>query len=130
MLPSVCFSLLSLLAVLATCFEDIIQNEPRSSALEKRQLPKATWGPYVDLGYTKSQFVKLSTIYSPGYPPSNNKGTIFLWPGLWDRKNQNKADLVQTVTEYYGTTRQLAATCSPSAGEWVRYIVIWNRPLT
>src|ERR1700760_2479469 len=131
MLLSVGFVLLSLLAILAACFDDTIQNEPRTLALEKRQLlPKATWGPYVDLGFTKSEFVKLSTVYSPGYPPSNNKGTIFLWPGLWDRKNQNKADLVQTVTEYYGNTRQLAATCSPNAGEWVRCIVIWNKPMS
>jgi hypothetical protein len=112
--------MLSLLAVLGLCFEDVDRDERKSSILERRQIPSATWGPYVDLGFTKSEFIKLSTIYSPGYPPANNKGTIFLWPGLWDRKNQNKADLVQTVTEYYGTAKKLTATCSPSAGEWVR----------
>jgi hypothetical protein len=114
--------LLIWLATLGSCLPGTLYHEPRSVVLKtKRQLlPAATWGPYVDLGYTKSQFVKLSTIYTPGYPPSNNKGTIFLWPGLWDRRNQNQADLVQTVTEYYGSSYQLKNTCDPKPGEWVR----------
>jgi hypothetical protein len=82
-------------------------------------LPKATWGPYVELGYTKSEFIHLSTIYTPGYPPTNNKGTIFLWPGLWDRKDQNRADLVQTVVEYYGSPIQNTLVCDAKPGEWV-----------
>jgi len=85
------------------------------------RIPPATWGPYVEMGFTKSEFVKLSTIYTPGYPPANNKGTIFLWPGVWDRRDQNKADLVQTVTEYYGSATKNENTCSPKPGEWVSY---------
>src|ERR1700760_4291711 len=69
--------------------------------LEKRQvpkgLPKATWGHTYYLHTKSSKYTYMSVIYTPGKTPPNPKGSLFLWPGLLDKKNWNKSNLIQTV---------------------------------
>jgi hypothetical protein len=100
---------------------DISDLEPR---LFKRQADRGlnvTWGPYVDFGYQNSPkafITGLSTVFTVGNPPQNHLGNTFLWPGVWDPRNRNTADLIQTVAEHY-TAQKLRSTCNASLGQWV-----------
>jgi hypothetical protein len=89
--------------------------------LEKRQvpagLPKATWGHTYYLHSKASEYTYMSVIYTPGKTPPNPKGSLFLWPGLLDKKNWNKGNLIQTVTELHGTTTN-RMVCGATAGQW------------
>lgn len=84
----------------------------------KRQLiPSATWGPDITLGQTASEFTTLSTIYTTGPPPAQVKGSIFLWPGLFDQANRNAGDLVQSVVELHDA-KSTKETCQAKPGQW------------
>lgn len=90
----------------------------RPQSLGKRQLlPSATWGPDITLGQTDSEYVALSTIYSTGPPPAQVKGSIFLWPGLFDQANRNGGDLIQSVIELHDT-KVSKDTCQANPGQW------------
>lgn len=106
-------------AALAALFITALATEGSSSFPSKRQLglPAATWGPYVSLGQTSSEYTSLKTIFVAGNPPSNQKGDIFLWPGLFDQANRYGGDLVQTVAELHPAA-DLARTCGAKAGQW------------
>jgi hypothetical protein len=91
---------------------------PANRQIEKRQvLPSATWGPDVTLGQTNSEYTAFSTIYSTGPPPAQVKGSIFLWPGLFDQANRNGGDLIQTVIELHGA-KETVETCQAKPGQW------------
>lgn len=84
----------------------------------KRQLiPSATWGPDITLGQTASEFTALSTLYTTGPPPAQVKGSIFLWPGLFDQANRNAGDLVQSVVELHDA-KSTKETCQAKPGQW------------
>jgi hypothetical protein len=103
-----------------------------TSLPSKRQLPKASWGPYISLGQTQSEYTSLSTIYTPGKAPPNQKGTLFLWPGLFDQANRNGGDLVQTVIELHNA-KDTTTTCGAKQGQWcIRpYVVNYSaRPMS
>jgi hypothetical protein len=56
------------------------------------------YGPYVSVGPTKNEIVRMETIYTPGKKPTGKKGLLFLWPGINDQSNKS-SDLIQTVIE-------------------------------
>lgn len=87
-------------------------------SIGKRQsLPSATWGPDITLGQTASEFTALSTIYTTGPPPAQVKGSIFLWPGLFDQANRNAGDLIQSVIELHDE-KSTKETCQGKPGQW------------
>jgi hypothetical protein len=78
--------------------KDALHQGENQPAVQKRQAqtpPSPTWGPFLSLGPTKSEFVRLQMIYAPGTPPANMKGDLFLWGGLFDQENRENGDLVQ-----------------------------------
>jgi hypothetical protein len=77
---------------------DVLHWRPNQPMVQKRQAqvsPDTTWGPFLSLGPTKSEFVRLQMTYVPGAPPANMKGDLFLWGGLFDQENRGNGDLVQ-----------------------------------
>lgn len=94
-------------------------NRPvHPESIGKRQaLPSATWGPDITLGQTASEYTALSTIYTTGPPPAQVKGSIFLWPGLFDQANRNTADLIQSVIELHDA-KSTKETCQAKPGQW------------
>lgn len=95
-----------------------VNRHAQPGLIEKRQrLPSATWGPDVTLGQTNSEYIALSTIYSTGPPPAEVKGSIFLWPGLFDQANRNGGDLIQSVIELHGA-KESKETCQAKPGQW------------
>ena len=56
------------------------------------------YGPYVSIGPTKNEIVRMETIYTPGKKPTGKKGLLFLWPGINDQ-SKSGGDLIQTVIE-------------------------------
>ncbi|KAF2663791.1 hypothetical protein BT63DRAFT_460915 [Microthyrium microscopicum] len=85
--------------------------------IEKRQLPQATWGHTLYLDAKKSEYTSLSVVYSPGKPPPNPKGSLFLWPGMFQRENYTKSNLIQTVTELHSPLEN-QSVCGAKAGQW------------
>lgn len=59
------------------------------------------YGPYVSIGGTKNEIIRMETLYTPGKKPSRSKGVLFLWPGINDQANRG-GDLIQTVIEAPG----------------------------
>jgi hypothetical protein len=59
------------------------------------------YGPYVSVGPTKNEIVRMETIYTPGKRPTSKRGVLFLWPGVNDQSNKS-SDLIQTVIESSG----------------------------
>ncbi|TLD38212.1 Sexual differentiation process protein isp4 [Venturia nashicola] len=59
------------------------------------------YGPYVSIGGTKNQIIRMETLYTPGKKPPRSKGVLFLWPGMNDQANKG-SDLIQTVIEAPG----------------------------
>ena len=95
-----------------------VNKHVRPGPIRKRQIiPSATWGPDVTLGQTNSEYTALSTIYSTGPPPAQVKGSIFLWPGLFDQANRNGGDLIQSVIELHGA-KESTETCQAKPGQW------------
>src|ERR1700744_495050 len=56
------------------------------------------YGPYVSFGPTRSEIIRMETIYTPGKKPTSKRGVLFLWPGVNDQSN-TRSDLIQTVIE-------------------------------
>lgn len=54
-----------------------------------------TLGGAISLGPTKSTITHAITTLIPGFPPTNQTGTLFLWPGM----SNGTGDLVQTTLE-------------------------------
>jgi hypothetical protein len=111
-----------------------VNKHVQPESIGKRQIiPSATWGPDVTLGQTNSEYIALSTIYSTGPPPAQVKGSIFLWPGLFDQANRNGGDLIQSVIELH-SAKESAETCQAKPGQWfvcslfVRFIAGADRP--
>jgi hypothetical protein len=95
-----------------------VNNHIQPGSFGKRQvIPSATWGPDITLGQTNSEYTALSTIYSTGPPPAQVKGSIFLWPGLFDQANRYGGDLIQSVIELHGA-KETAQTCQAKPGQW------------
>jgi hypothetical protein len=109
--------------VLSVSALESLHQPPRDtiSPLTKRQvpagLPKATWGHTYYLHSKASEYTYMSVIYTPGKTPPNPIGSLFLWPGLLDKKNWNKGNLIQTVTELHGST-QNRMVCGATTGQW------------
>jgi len=99
-----------------------VSSSPPSHVLDnsivKRQgIPAATWGPFVSMGQTATEYIGLSTTFVAGYPPIKPKGSIFLWPGLFDNANRNQGDLIQSVIELHSVD-ETRTTCGATAGQW------------
>jgi hypothetical protein len=60
------------------------------------------YGPYVAIGGTKNEIIRMETTFTPGKKPPRSKGVLFLWPGINDQANRG-GDLIQTVIEAPGT---------------------------
>jgi hypothetical protein len=89
-----------------------------ASNVDKRQaLPKASWGHTVYLDAKASEWIYMSVIYSPGKPPANPKGSLFLWPGLFERENYQRSNLIQTVTELHSPAEN-RQVCGAKPGQW------------
>jgi len=86
--------------------------------LDKRQvLPQVSWGHTVSLDAKVSEWIYMSVIYSPGKPPPNPKGSLFLWPGLFERENYQRTNLIQTVTELHDAGQNWQI-CGARPGQW------------
>jgi hypothetical protein len=59
----------------------------------------------------------MSCVFAPGKPVVNPKGSTFLWPGLFDRNQYTKTNLIQSVTELHGAA-QNRQTCGAGPGQW------------
>ncbi|KAE9966197.1 hypothetical protein EG328_011435 [Venturia inaequalis] len=60
------------------------------------------YGPYVSIGGTKNEIIRMETMFTPGKKPPRGKGVLFLWPGINDQSSRS-GDLIQTVIEAPGT---------------------------
>lgn len=59
------------------------------------------YGPYVSIGATKNEIIRMETLYTPGKKPPRSKGVLFLWPGINNQADRG-GDLIQTVIEAPG----------------------------
>jgi hypothetical protein len=89
------------------------------SASQAEKALNITWGPSLDIGLTSSTIIKFTTVFSPGNPPrpEQMKGTIFLWPGIWDPRDRTHTNLIQSVAEYT-PPEKLRGVCNPRPGQW------------
>lgn len=78
----------------------------------------AGWGPRVHLGPAKSEIIALSTVFTPGRPPTKRVPFTALWVGLWNPRSI-QYDLVQTVTSSHGDA-YMRSLCGSSwkPGQW------------
>ncbi|TID19954.1 Sexual differentiation process protein isp4 [Venturia nashicola] len=110
----------------------LVHPKPFEKRLTEPSELSATWGPDITLGQTASEFTTLSTIYTTGPPPAQVKGSIFLWPGLFDQANRNGGDLIQSVVELHDA-KSTMETCQAKPGQWcIRPFVVnfKTRPLS
>lgn len=88
---------------------DVLDWRENQSLVQKRQAqipPRATWGPFLSLGQTKSEYVHLQMTYVAGAPPANMKGDLFLWGGLFDQTNRGNGDLIQVRSIRNGSSEE------------------------
>lgn len=66
-----------------------------------RPLPETNLGPRASLGPAKSEIISATWNYKPGIPPSNIRGDIFLWAGLYDDEPRSEGDALQVSIGNY-----------------------------